>query len=140
MENLRLTRTGGNMKSLLVTNNGAVNEKFKNKMEIIYLEGYKYIEVLEFIRDKIHEGHKLLTHPLSGSIKPNETPYKSIMISREIGELDTDGLVIIEDSIQSALKFMSIKATPEWKEKVLEDFRVIDLSLMENVIEKLGHH
>lgn len=128
------------MKNLLVTNNEAVNEKFKDKMEVIFLENNKYIDVLEFVRDKIHEGHKLLTHPLSGSIKPNETPYKSIMISKEIGELDTEGLVIIEDSIQSANKFTSIKPTPDWKERVLDDFRVIDLSLMENVIEKLGHY
>lgn len=128
------------MKNYLVTNNESVYEKFKDKMEVIFLENYKYIDVLEFVRDKIHEGHKLLTHPLSGSIKPNETPYKSIMISKEIGELDTDGLLIIEDSIESANKFMSIKPTPDWKESILDDFRVIDLSLMENVIEKLGHY
>lgn len=32
------------------------------------------------VRDRIHEGHLLLSHPLSGSVKPNETPYKSVMI------------------------------------------------------------
>jgi hypothetical protein len=128
------------MKSLLVTNNKEVNEKFKDKMDVIYLEDYKYLEVLEFVRDKLHEGHLLLTHPLSSSIKPNETPYKSIMISKETTDLDIDGLAIIEDSILGTKKFMEIKPTPAWNEKVLEDFRVIDLSLMENVIEKLGHY
>lgn len=127
------------MKKLLVTNNEMVNEKFKDILEVSFLQGYDYLQVLEWVRDRVHEGHKLLTHPLSGSIKPNETPYKSIMISKDTFELDTDGLLIIEEAIGAAKKFVSIKPTPNWKERVLDDFRVIDLSLMENVIEKLGH-
>lgn len=127
------------MKKLLVTNNEMVNEKFKDNLEVSFLQGYDYLQVLEWVRDRVHEGHKLLTHPLSGSIKPNETPYKSIMISKDKFELDTDGLLIIEEAIGAAKKFVSIKPTPNWKERVLDDFRVIDLSLMENVIEKLGH-
>ena len=128
------------MKNILITNNKSVFEKFDEKMEIIFLEGSNYTEILHFVRDKVHEGHKLLTHPLSGSIKPNETPYKSIIISKKVGELDTDGLMIIEESILTAKKFMDNKPTPDWTERVLDDFRVIDLSLMENVIEKLGHY
>lgn len=128
------------MKNILITNNKSVFQKFNEKMEIIFLEGSNYTEILHFVRDKVHEGHKLLTHPLSGSIKPNETPYKSIIISKKIGELDTAGLMIIEESILTAKKFMDNKPTPDWTERVLDDFRVIDLSLMENVIEKLGHY
>lgn len=127
------------MKSLIITNNYAVYEKFKEKMEVEFLDDYKYLDLLYYVRDKIHEGHKLLTHPLSGSVKPNETPFKSIIISKEIGELDTEGLLIIEESILTTKKFLENKTTPDWMEKVLDDFRVIDLSLMENVIEKLGH-
>lgn len=128
------------MKNILITNNKSVFQKFNEKMEIIFLEESNYTEILHFVRDKVHEGHKLLTHPLSGSIKPNETPYKSIIISKNVGELDTDGLMIIEESILTAKKFMDNKPTPDWTERVLDDFRVIDLSLMENVIEKLGHY
>ena len=128
------------MKNILITNNKSVFQKFNEKMEIIFLEESNYTEILHFVRDKVHEGHKLLTHPLSGSIKPNETPYKSIIISKKVGELDTAGLMIIEESILTAKKFMENKPTPDWTERVLDDFRVIDLSLMENVIEKLGHY
>ncbi len=127
------------MKSMIITNNKRVYDKFKDMIEIIYLENYKYLDILFFVRDKIHEGHKLLTHPLSGSIKPNETPFRSIMISKETGDFDTQGLLIIEESILTAQKFINNKPTPNWTEKVLDDFRVIDLSIMENVIEKLGH-
>jgi hypothetical protein len=124
---------------MIITNNKRVYDKFKDMIEIIYLENYKYLDILFFVRDKIHEGHKLLTHPLSGSIKPNETPFRSIMISKETGDFDTQGLLIIEESILTAQKFINNKPTPNWTEKVLDDFRVIDLSIMENVIEKLGH-
>jgi hypothetical protein len=88
----------------------------------------------------VHQGHQLLTHPLSGSIKPNETPYKSVILSSKKGELDSSGLSIVEDSIIAARKFITNRPTPDWPDHVLEDFRVIDLSLMENVIEKLGHN
>ncbi|CAK7074187.1 GrdX protein [Tissierella sp. P1] len=127
------------MSSIIVTNNPYVYEKYKDKMEMLYKEDCNYIQILEFLRDKIHEGHQLLTHPLSGSIKPNETPYKTIMISKEKGSLDQQGILIVEESIETAKKFQSNKPTPDWTERVLDDFRVIDLSLIENVIDKLGH-
>lgn len=127
------------MSSIIITNNPYVNEKYKDRFEMNYKEDFNYLQILDFLRDKIHEGHKLLTHPLSGSIKPNETPYKTIMISKEKGSLDSDGLMIVEESIATAKKFMTDKPTPDWVERVLDDFRVIDLSLIENVIDKLGH-
>ncbi|WFA09170.1 GrdX family protein [Tissierella sp. Yu-01] len=127
------------MKSIIITNNEKVYNKFIKIMDVVYLEESNYLDILLYVRDKIHDGHKLLTHPLSGSIKPNETPFKSIMISSTTGEFDTQGLLIIEESILTAQKFINNKPTPNWVERVLDDFRVIDLSLMENVIEKLGH-
>ncbi len=35
---------------------------------------------------------------------------------------------------------MANKPTPNWPENILDDFRVIDLSLIENVIDKLKHY
>lgn len=127
------------MSSILITNNPYVYEKYNKSMELIYKKDSNYIEILEFVRDKIHEGHELLTHPLSGSVKPNETPYKTIMISKRKGKLDESGLSLVEESIVTARKFMTDKPTPEWTESVLDDFMVIDLSLIENVVDKLGY-
>lgn len=126
------------MDSIIVTNNIYVYEKYKDSREMIFKEDFTYLQILELIRDKIHDGHKLLTHPLSGSIKPNETPYKTIMISKNKGKLDQEGLIILEESIVLVNNFISDKPTPNWVERVLDDFRVIDLSLIENVIDKLG--
>ncbi|HZK00911.1 MAG TPA: GrdX family protein [Tissierellaceae bacterium] len=123
------------MNILLITNNILVYKKYREIMDIIFKEDSSYLDILYYTRDLIHKGHELLTHPLSGSIKPNETPFKTIILSKERGNLDFQYLEIIEKSIQSTEKFISNKATPNWSERVLEDFRVIDLSLIENIID-----
>lgn len=125
------------MDIILITNNSKVNSKYKDRMDVIYDEGFMFLDVLTYTRDRIHQGHDLLTHPLSGSIKPNETPYKSIIISKKRNKLDEKSLKIIEDSIESTEAFLKTKTTPPWAEGVLEDFRVIDLSLIENVLDSL---
>ncbi len=122
------------MTGILITNNRYIWDKYKEHMEVLYDEDIDYMGILELVRDKIHKGHILLTHPLSGSIKPNETPYKTIMISKEIGELDMDSLNIIEESIYTARKFLKNRPTPNWTERVLDDFRTIDLSLVDNIM------
>ena len=128
------------MKDIIITNNKYVYEKYKDKLEVEFYENFTYLDVLKYVRDKIHEGYKLTTHPLSGSVKPNETPYKTVMISDEKKDIiDFNSLKIIEDSIATTKKFISNKPTPNWPESILDDFRVIDLSLIENVIDKLGH-
>lgn len=125
------------MTKVIITNNKDVYENYNEKFEFVFSEDYSYREILEIVRAKIHEGYELLTHPLSGSVKPNETPFKSIIMSKEKGNLDYQGLNIIEESIMTFDKFYENKKTPNWTERVLEDFRVIDFSLIDNVIKKL---
>lgn len=125
------------MKKILVTNNKQVYDKFKDEFTLVYNEEFTYLDVLEYVRDRVHEGHELLTHPLSGSVKPNETPFKSIMISHKKDVLDFNSLKIIEDSIETFKKFRSVRPTPNWPKQVLEDFMLIDLSLIENAIERM---
>lgn len=126
------------MDNIIITNNKLVFEKYKNTYQVVFDENFSYLDVLEYVKNKIHEGHILVTHPLSGSIKPNETPYKTIMISKKKeSSVDFNSLVIIEDSIATAKKFLKDKPTPNWPERVLEDFRIIDLSLIENAINRM---
>ncbi len=125
------------MNGILITNNPAAEKKYFGSMKTIYLENTDYIHILYSVRDKIHEGHKLLTHPLSGSVKPNQTPYKSIVISEEKGQLDFDSLKIIEDSITIAKKLLDEKPTREYSQKILDDFQLIDLDLITGGIESM---
>ncbi|TCO79475.1 GrdX family protein [Marinisporobacter balticus] len=125
------------MRKILITNNPKVYEENKEKIDIIYSEYYTYLDILSITRDKIHQGHILLTHPLSGSVKPNETPYKSTIITQAKEKLDMHSLSIIESSIETATKFIDGKKTPLWTEKILEDFQIIDYSLINNAIESM---
>lgn len=132
------------MKFILVTNNEIVNERFilsgttTNLKEGIFLKGSTYLEVLELVRSRIHEGHKLLTHPLSGSIKPNETPYRSVLISEQKGALDFESLGIIEESIETAKKFLSIGKPRNYTERHHNDFMTIDYYVIASGIESLN--
>lgn len=121
------------MGKILITNNPLVKEQLSEYIDVEYYET-DYLNVLRKVRDKVHLGHKLLSHPLSGSVKPNETPYKSIIISGDRGNLDYDSLMIIEGSIKTAEKFLRDFKTPNWPEKILLDFQTIDLSLIKDVV------
>lgn len=129
------------MKKIIITNNPIVfnniNKDVDSKIKVEFYD-VSYLDILKKVRDKVHLGHKILTHPLSGSIKPNETPYKSIMISEECKTLDNDSLIIIEESIKTAEKFIKIKNTPKWPEKILNDFQTIDYSLIKNVLQTIN--
>ncbi|MBS4536598.1 GrdX family protein [Clostridium sp. D2Q-14] len=114
----------------IITNNILVNNKYSKYYEVEYFD-IDYIEVLKKVRDCIHMGHKLLSHPLSGSVKPNETPYKSVIISKEKEELDINSLMVIEESIQTADKFINKIGRVNFKDKVDEDFQIVDLSLID---------
>lgn len=125
---------------LIITNNDKVVEKLGDKFEIDYKKEYSYKDVLLKCRSLIHEGYKLTTHPLSGSIKPNETPYKSVILEKvKDGEnkLDTSSLLIIEDAIMVYDKFQNSRLTPQWIGRIHKDFKDIDLSLVSDAKEKL---
>lgn len=124
-----------NGKFRVLTNNSLVREKYSGDLDITFIDG-QYIDVLKSARDMVHKGLKLITHPLMGSIKPNETPYRSIIIS-EGTSLDVESLTIIESSIFAAEKFLRNSRVPVWNEKVLNDFRFVDLRLFESALESI---
>ena len=122
---------------ILVTNNPLVKEQYQRKYKIELLDT-DLLGVLTHIRDRVHKGCKLLTHPLSGSVKPNESPYKSVLISdnteenSQQSEICLQSVSIIEESLQAVRKF-SKKSIPE---QYLNDLRIVDLSLIRSALEK----
>ena len=130
------------MDVVIITNNPLVKEKLSEQLDlnvkIEYLE-VDYLKILQSVRDKVHIGHKLLTHPLSGSIKPNETPYKSILISKSSENLDMDSLSINESSIETTVKILNNMKTPSYNEKILKDYQIIDMTLIRNAINSINY-
>jgi len=134
------------MKYIIITNNPLVRDKYSDK-EVEYYD-ISYQEVLQLVKNKIALGHKILTHPLSGSVKPKETPYKSIMISKNtvganapnVGAnacgahpIDLESLEIIENAIATCAKFKERK--DKWTPQVLEDFQLVDFTLIDSAIK-----
>jgi len=110
---------------ILVTNNPLVEAQYKNTFRVEFTD-CDLIGTLTRVRDLVHKGHRLLTHPLTGSVKPNETPYKTVMITGTTDSVDTQSVIIIEECIQAARKF-----TPKHiAEKYLHDLQTVDLSLI----------
>lgn len=83
------------------------------------------------INDKI----SLLTHPLSSSLKPNETVYKSVILTTTPGKaIDLTSLEMIERAALVHEKFQKNQHTPEWPQSILDDFALIDLDLMQQAL------
>lgn len=131
--------------NLLITNNSKAYESHKESMEVLFLNEATYLEVLEQTRNLIHQGSKLLSHPMAGSLKPNQTPYRSILLEKPAycGDhsqklapvIDMESLRLIENSIESANKFLAYKGTPAWPPKIKEDFKTVDLSIIDSAIK-----
>ncbi|MCP1103411.1 hypothetical protein M2454_002497 [Aequitasia blattaphilus] len=116
---------------IIITNNPMVVEEFGTEKEIEFYD-VDYENILVKVRDKIYKGHELLSHPLSGSVKPGETPYKSIMVSKRVGSLEEKYVKLIESSIQTVGKF-SFKPTIN-DQKTLKDLQVVDRTLLNSAI------
>jgi len=125
------------MKFRIITNNPLVNLKYKDLYSMDYLEDITFLEILEFTRSKVHSGYEILTHPLTGSIKPGETPFKSIIISEKAAKLNFDSLKLIEDAIITTKKFTSIR---KWTDKIIDDFKLIDCDIITSGIESINQN
>jgi len=118
-------------KTLLITNNPLVHEKYADKQETEFIEdGFQ--GVLKAVRDHVHKGYRLLTHPLSGSVKPNENPYKTVLLARSFANTDADSVMLVEQCIITAEKFEKKVI----HDKHLHDLQVVDLSLISDVLER----
>ena len=116
----------------IITNNPQVAEKYPT---VSQFAPDPVEQVFIRCRDRIHQGCRLITHPLSGSVKPNESPYKSVLISRSGGELDFASLQLIEgaEAVLKKLPRKHINYTP----RMQEDYQVIDLDLVDSAIHSL---
>lgn len=122
----------------IITNNPRVKETITDQT-IVFIDGNFGDVLKETKRLVVEERHVILTHPLSGSIKPNETYYKSIIITTTtLKQIDIESLDLIDNAIEVYNKFIKDSQTPNWTEKILDDFATIDLDLMENTLQRIG--
>ena len=119
----------------LITNNPRfINNNFRG-IEIEYFD-IGYIDILRKVRDYVHENWEIVTHPLYGSVKPNETIYRTIVI-KENNSLDITSVNLISDAILTFKKFRNNREVPQWTDRVKDDFSVIDHDLIINAINRI---
>ena len=124
-------------KAIIITNNDRVYEKYKKEMQVILLDSYE--DVLIKTRDMVYNRHILLTHPQASSLKPNQTPYRSVVVYPKGEEDNMKDIVLIEKCIETYRQWQEIAPTPKnYAEKVANDFKRIDLSVIENIIPRIS--
>lgn len=124
-------------KVILITNNDKVYLKYKDKLQCIFTE--KYEEVLIKVRDMVYDRHILLTHPQASSLKPNQTPYRSVVLYPQGNEDNMKDILLIEKCLETFKQWQKISLTPEnYSDKIAEDFKVIDLSIIDNIIPRIS--
>lgn len=116
----------------IVTNNPAVKSAYEMRRTIDFVSG-SYFDVLLRVRDLVHTGSIILTHPLSGSVKPNETPFKSIVLAKG-QSLDLDSLRLIEDAIVVVRGLLKDEIKRMHDPALLPDFQAIDLTLLRSAL------
>ncbi len=128
------------MKYCILTNNPQAVEKFSSTHDVVFVEG-GLKDVFIAARDMIDaKGSILLNHPLYGSVKPNETPYRSLLLrliehnpKHGCAPADPESVRLIEYAINTANKFTVKKEIID--PRLLDDFQVVDLSLLTNAVE-----
>lgn len=124
------------MEHIIITNNDTVYNEYKDRYKV-ELYDCSIKDVMVKVRNRIHQGHKMMTHPLSSSIKPNESLFKSVVISDGVGALDMESLLIIENAIQTCDKFNKIKYNIEYTERIVEDFKLLDLTVLKSALDRV---
>ena len=127
------------MNYFILTNNSLVREEFDATHVVRFVDG-RFIDVLLRARDLINEGAVLLNHPLYGSVKPNETPFRSLLLQKGksvSGDApampDPESVRLIGNAVSAFEKFTGKKEVTD--PRLLEDFMVVDLSLLRSAVE-----
>lgn len=126
-------------KAVIITNNDWVYEKYKVMAEVICVGTYE--EVLIKTKDMVHNRHHLLTHPQASSLKPNQTPYRSVIVYPN-DEEDTDDnmndILLIEKCLEVFYQWQEIAPAPgKYTDRVIRDFKVIDASTVDSVMPRI---
>ena len=125
------------MKNFIIITNNPLSAQ-NNVSDTLYYADADILGILFAVRKKIHCGHALATHPLTSSLKPNETPYKTVLLYKKQGSLCTDSLHLIESAIAVTEKFMAQRPKREWRRyppNILSDLSTIDYEMVRPILE-----
>lgn len=116
---------------LIVTNNPMVK---KDLGDVLVVDG-SFEDVLFKVRDLVHEGHQLISHPIGASMRMLFSPYRSVLVGRERSEAKEVFALTIESSIDT---FRRSTANRKVDHVNADDYARIDLELLKEAIKEHG--
>ncbi|TGE31832.1 hypothetical protein E4K68_14125 [Desulfosporosinus sp. Sb-LF] len=117
------------MKNVIITNNPIVAEKHDH---VLFLDG-SVEEILIKVRDLVHEGYELISHPLPASLRMMFSPFRSIIIGRKLESMNFLDAEIIEDSIIKFKNHMDFRKADTVNG---DDYKKLDQLLLESAIKE----
>ena len=125
---------------VLVTNNPFLRNKVPS---CEFISGNSF-DVLIKARDLVHGGWVLLSHPLYGNLRPNQHPYRSILLRRDGPQkegpfLDMESLGFMENALRIyGAERDRILSDEGMDEALRDDFAFVDGELMRETLLKYG--
>ncbi|MDO4786486.1 MAG: GrdX family protein [Fretibacterium sp.] len=122
--------------TVLVSNNEELCQRVRGGR---FVKGSS-LDVLLSVRNSVHLGSHLLTHPLCGNLRPYQQPFRSVLIREFPGELvDLDSLSMIENAVAVYKSCEGRLLFPEDLETHRRaDYAFIDGELMRESLERYG--
>lgn len=124
------------MKASIISNNVDIEDLVPSAFSLFLLPGGSAEDVLTAARDCIHLGAKLLAHPMAGRLRPNETPYRTVVLEETEGPLDLSSFEIIEYCLAEEKKYESSRK--KYDEPLLPDLRFINCEILKSILEELS--
>ena len=112
----------------IITNNPLVKTVLSDWYTVEYYEGISYRDVLVKVRDMVYSGYELMTHPMAGSIKPNETMFKSIVVGTDMKRAEIEHCNLMMNALITCDKFKPTGI--KYSEYHIKDFQLIDYTLL----------
>ena len=82
-------------------------------------------------RDLVYIGYRLCNHPLYGSLRPHETPYRTVVLSDRPQTPDEEECLIMSEAI-TRIDTFTPPDRAKMPQRILEDYQMIDCSLVRN--------
>lgn len=129
-------------KAEIISNNPDIEALVPKTFSFTGMAGSPAKAVLTAARDRIHLGARLLAHPMAGRLRPNETPYMTVVLdagpevrSKEPA-IDLPSLEIIEYCLAEEEKYINMRKKCD--EPLLPDLRFISCELFTGILQELG--
>lgn len=100
------------------------------------------MSVLQKGRDMVHEGWELVANPLYGNFKPNQQPYRTLLLKKSAkhgaSAVHLESLDLIEGAINVYRSSPALRKPGELPESIDGDFRYLDCLLLEETFRQCG--